>query len=917
MNGKDHAAIGYQFESFVIDLMNRQLRQDDQIVPLNSKYFDVLVLLIRRAGQLTTKQFIFDQVWRDVVVTDSALSQCIKDIRKALGDQAAHPHYIKTVSKHGFVFTAPVQEVTDSLAAPSLPGEYAIRPYKFLDYYTEQDAALFFGRETDIETICSKILGHRTFILHGRSGVGKSSIIRAGLLPVLKRQGNTVYVIRSFANPYEQMIDSLLSFARFPEPPSTKVSLSRLIKQIMTDRPNQSIIFFLDQFEDFFTLLPEEIRKSFIEHIGNLFSDESLPLKLIFVLREDLLSEMSRFKTFIPEIYHNEYRLCRLNQEQASRVITEPAKMVGCPLEAGLSARILTDLNAREDADPPQLQIVCDALYDARNEASGMTLQLYKQMGGARKILEEYLERVMRRFSADELLPAKDILKSLISEKNQRLVLNPALLQQRICSGLSYGAFSMNRLIEELASARVIRIGRQDGQRWIELSHDFLIPQISLWINEEEAALKRAQALIERALENYIAHQLLLDQDAIELILSFGKQLFLTEQEADLLALSLLQRKFPLPDWLVHRAPSAQRCITEAARHDDCDIRICAVESCHSLRNEQIKHLLQQLALWDNDLLVRKAASIELVRMYRKNGQLMLAKAKGDKIPGVVRRAISLSFVRDQEKGLIHLSRLPLTIAALVTLGLMWVRILRNRHIMLRRVTGATWGASLAGVTVGLMLGAALAIARHAASFEATTTILVLMSLGAIAGAFGGFGVSAGIVIMQNISYRHSHWWSVAGGAMGGFGIGGLLNILGVDILRALFGQNLSGITGALEGAVIGFGLSLGITLAGQINNRYGWLKVLGAALGAMLGAIILTTIKGNLFSGSIEAIARSFADSQINLETLASLFGETHIKMIPRLVLGAVEGFLFGGFMAAGMDVFNLRIHNKSELNT
>src|SRR5215510_3325535 len=200
----------YRFDDFHLDARNRLLLREGQPVPLNSKYFDVLLLLVSQSGQLVEKNRIFNEVWDGVFVTDAALTQCIKDIRKQLGDDASSPRYIKTVPKHGYVF---IGEVVETIAAPPIgansvaevlephgalpriaaPAHYQ-RPYKFLDYYTERDADLFFGREKEIEAICSHILAHRSFVLHGRSGVGKSSILRAGLMPRLKSKGHRVFI---------------------------------------------------------------------------------------------------------------------------------------------------------------------------------------------------------------------------------------------------------------------------------------------------------------------------------------------------------------------------------------------------------------------------------------------------------------------------------------------------------------------------------------------------------------------------------------------------------------------------------------------------------------------------------------------------------------------------------------------------
>ncbi len=109
------------------------------------------------------------------------------------------------------MFVADVVEVLHQEVSAFLPGTgpKPRRPYKFLDYYTEQDAPFFFGREQEVESISSRILAHRSFILHGRSGVGKSSLLRAGIIPRLKTEGHSVLAIRSFTDPLEQMEISL------------------------------------------------------------------------------------------------------------------------------------------------------------------------------------------------------------------------------------------------------------------------------------------------------------------------------------------------------------------------------------------------------------------------------------------------------------------------------------------------------------------------------------------------------------------------------------------------------------------------------------------------------------------------------------------------------------------------------------
>ncbi|HWP43371.1 MAG TPA: winged helix-turn-helix domain-containing protein [Blastocatellia bacterium] len=890
----------YSFDNFFLDVVNRQLLREGRPLGLTSRYFDVLLLLVSNSGQLVEKQRIFDEVWNGVFVTDAALTQCIKDIRRQLGDDASRPRYIKTVPKHGYVFIGQVVESPEArrIAPPdATAAKPAQRPFKFLDYFTEQDAALFFGREEEAEKICSQILAHRSFILHGRSGVGKSSILRAGLMPRLKAMGHSVFVIRSFTDPLHQMASALAES-------QGAGSLESLVERAAKDAPDRCIVFFLDQFEEFFLLLAEETRQAFINAIGRLASDERLPVRLVFALREDMLAEMSRLKPAVPEIFHHEYRLKRLTREQAKRAITGPAERMGCRFEDALVERILDDLSDREGIDPPQMQIVCDSLYDFREGDSALTVAAYERLGTASQILAGYLERVLRRFNASDLSLVRRILTALITAEGGRAVLRSSELAARAGTGPD-DRETVSRLLEDLVTARVVRFRSQEGEAWIELAHDFLTAEVSRWMTAGDVALKRARGVLDRAMENHRAHNLLIDADALDLLLPFGEQLTLSGEEADLLAASLLNRARSVPEWLAKRAPSISGLIEAIIDHPDRELRLRAVEACRFVRSDRIRDLLKKSALWDEDLMVRKSASITLATWLGTEAEKLLSEETTQPRAGIIRRAISLAMIRDYDKRLMRFSHLSVVVGLLVFFGLIWVRIRRGAGDILRQGTGGTLGGAASGFAGGLMLGISLAIRRHAPALDSFSLVLTLVSLGTFVGALGGLGVSFGIVSASFIAYRHSRWWSVVGGAAGGAAIGGMTKLLGLDILKALFGQSLIGLAGALEGAVIGAAVSLGAVVVLQLNGRATPLqRVAGASLGAMCAGVLLTVIGGNLFSGSLEIVARSFADSQVRMEPLAPLFGEVHFGRTTQIVLGAIEGLLFGAGMTGGIEI-------------
>ena len=117
----------FRFERFSLDVRDRQLRRDDAPVELNGRYLDALALLVGEPGRLVSKDRFLAEVWRGVPVTDEALTQCIKTLRRQLGDDAGRPRFIETVPKHGYRFIAPVERI-EADAPPGPPESAAALP---------------------------------------------------------------------------------------------------------------------------------------------------------------------------------------------------------------------------------------------------------------------------------------------------------------------------------------------------------------------------------------------------------------------------------------------------------------------------------------------------------------------------------------------------------------------------------------------------------------------------------------------------------------------------------------------------------------------------------------------------------------------------------------------------------------------
>lgn len=116
------------FDRYRLDLPNEQIWQDDQLIALTNKAFAVLRYLVEHAGQLVTKAELFDTLWSGTAVSDGALTFCIVELRKALGDDAKAPRFIETVHRRGYRFLGKVVSSPHSVVSSPPSAHSALSP---------------------------------------------------------------------------------------------------------------------------------------------------------------------------------------------------------------------------------------------------------------------------------------------------------------------------------------------------------------------------------------------------------------------------------------------------------------------------------------------------------------------------------------------------------------------------------------------------------------------------------------------------------------------------------------------------------------------------------------------------------------------------------------------------------------------
>jgi len=215
-----------------------------------------------------------------------------------------------------------------------------------------------------------------------------------------------------------------------------------------------------------------------------------------------------------------------------------------------------------------------------------------------------------------------------------------------------------------------------------------------------------------------------------------------------------------------------------------------------------------------------------------------------------------------------------------------------------------TLGAGVAGIIGGLAYGFAAASqpAGPGAGAGAVSILLVLLWLTMAVALTGGAGVSFGIAAA---GFAHARAWRIAGGALGGLVVGGVVKLLGVDAFNLLLGRSPGDITGAVEGVLLGGSAGVAAWLASRnaglrsVRRSIAMAGLIGAG-----GGILIALLDGRLMGGSLELLAQNFPNSRIRLDQISGLFGESSFGPISRIVTGALEGMLFAAGIVGAMNL-------------
>jgi WD40 repeat protein/serine/threonine protein kinase len=411
-------------------------------------------------------------------------------------------------------------EELEAIARPDLgaqrgDGEDA-NPYAGLAAFQERDAARFFGRETTVEQIVTRLGEQPLLALVGSSGAGKSSLVRAGVIPALKRGGDAweAFVLRPGPHPLAALAELLVQHSWQRSSHSVELAADAegdpllslgnhdvVIEQLRLEpgflgaqvrsrarRRRERALLFVDQFEEVYTLAADGERDAFLACLAGAADDASSPLRVIISIRHDFLDRVAASSSLLAELVSRGTVLVGpLDRRGLQRALVAPATALSHRFESEALMTGMLDSLAGAASALPLLQFTAAKLWETRDrDRRLLTEASYRAFGGVSGALASHADSVLSALSSAERRCARTLLLRLVTPDRTRAIVPRHELSE--LGGAT--AAELERVLDRLIEGRLLTVeGAGKEESTVELLHESLIeawPALSQWLNEEQ-----------------------------------------------------------------------------------------------------------------------------------------------------------------------------------------------------------------------------------------------------------------------------------------------------------------------------------------------------------------------------------------------------------------------------------------------
>ena len=393
-------------------------------------------------------------------------------------------------------------------------------PYKGLRAFQEADSADFFGREELTARLLAQLAQpgpfQRFVAVVGPSGSGKSSVVRAGLLPALRAGAlpgsEQWFIAEAFpgTHPLEELEAALMRVAVHPLPTLLEVlqenerGLARAVKRVLPAGPETELVLVIDQFEELWTLVPDEpTRLHVLRSLLAAVTDARSRLWIVLALRADFFDRPLSYPAFGELVQARTALVLPLTPDELQRAIVGPAQRVGLVVQPAVIAAIERDVG-EQPGTLPLVQYALTELFE-RRAGSELTLEAYQHSGGIRGTIARQADELYTNLDAAGQTATRQLFLRLVTlgdgvEDTRRRVRRTELLS------LSPDSRVLEGVIEAYGKQRLLTFDRDPVTRGptVEVAHEALIrawSRLQQWIDASREDLRRHRTLAAAALE--------------------------------------------------------------------------------------------------------------------------------------------------------------------------------------------------------------------------------------------------------------------------------------------------------------------------------------------------------------------------------------------------------------------------------
>ena len=395
----------------------------------------------------------------------------------------------------------------------------ADNPYKGLRSFDSADATDFYGRERLVERLLAR-LGEpgergRFVAVVGPSGSGKSSVVKAGLLPAIRRDGLTgtwfTVEMTPAPHPFEALQDALFGVA--VDPPASLLELladhdsgiRKAVARVLPDDGSQ-LLLVVDQFEELFTQVDNETADRFLDALVSAMTDEHSRLRVVATLRADFYDRPLRHRGLGELLREGTEIITPMTPEELDRAITGPVERSGITFEPALVAELVRDVVDRAGA-LPLLQYTLTELFDCRR-GNRIALGGYHELGGVSGALVKRAEGLFAGLGEEARDVTRQVFLRLVTlgegaDDTRRRVLRTELEQ------LAVERRFLDGVLDAFGRHRLLSFDRDPVTRspTVEISHEALLTEwtrLREWIDGARHDVRNQRRLAD-AMREWIA----------------------------------------------------------------------------------------------------------------------------------------------------------------------------------------------------------------------------------------------------------------------------------------------------------------------------------------------------------------------------------------------------------------------------